>query len=150
MTRDDIAPQRAPLRRWSWLSNWPRPGRLSARNALIAIALSGYAWVDATAAPFTIRSLVGVLIPGVVLGVIAYGRPPRRIPPPGELDILGASYWLIAVAALFEWEASAFRDNSLRWHPSLTNLIDPLLAPHLMKAAAILVWIMAGWGLVKR
>lgn len=150
MTRDDIVPERADPGRWSWLSNWPRSGRLSARSALIATVLVAYAWVDAAAAPFTMGSLVGVLIPGVILGAIACGRPPQRIPPPSELNPLGASYWLIAVAALFEWEASAFGDNSLYWHPSLTNLINPLLAPHPMKAAAICVWMLAGWGLVKR
>jgi hypothetical protein len=117
---------------------------------LVAAVLVAYAWIDATAAPFTTRSLVGVLIPGAVLGAIAYRRPPQRIPPPEQLDVMGFSYWVIAVVALFEWEASAFRDNSRYWHPSLTNLINPVLEPHVMKSAAILVWIMAGWGLVKR
>ena len=150
MTRDDIAPRQADLGRWSWLTGRPRRLRLTPLSALIAAVLVGYAWVDADAPPFTTRSLVGVVIPGAVLAAIAYGRPPRRIPPPAELDTLGISYWLIVVAALFEWEASAFKDNSLRWHPSLTNLIDPLLVPHLLKTGAILVWMMAGWGLVKR
>ena len=149
MTRDDMTPGRIPLDRWSRLAGWPRR-RLTPLSLLITAVLVGYAWVDATAAPFTTASLVGVLIPGMVLAVIAYGRPPERIPPPEELDVLGASYWLIVVAAFFEWEASAFKDNSLRWHPSLTNLINPLIAPHLMKTGAILVWIVAGWGLVKR
>ena len=46
------------------------------------------------------------------------------------------SYWMICLAAFFEWEASAWRDNSWPWHPSFTNLIDPLLDPHLVKTAA--------------
>ena len=70
-----------------------------------------------------------VLIPGVVLASIAYWWPPERIPPPANLDITGVSYWAICVAALFEWEASAYKDNSLPWHPSLTDLINPLLGP---------------------
>jgi hypothetical protein len=137
-----------------------RPGsgrRLTARRSLtlvraaaISAALAAYAWFDATAAPFTTRSLVGVLIPGVVLAGIAYVKPPRRIPSPQRLDIQGISYWLICVTALFEWEASAWRDNSLPWHPSLTNLINPFLGVHLVKTAAILVWLLAGWELVKR
>jgi hypothetical protein len=109
-----------------------------------------YGWFAASAEPFTTRALVGVIIPGAVLGVIAYGRPPARIPAPQQLDMLGMSYWIIILAALFEWEASAFRDNSGPWHPSLTNLVDPLLGPHLMKSVAIVLWLMAGWGLVKR
>jgi hypothetical protein len=150
MTRDDIAPRRYRRPgRWPEAVPWQQP-RHPARTALIGLALAAYAWIDGTAAPFTTRALVGVLIPGAVLVTIAYGWPPRRIPPPDELDPLGVSYWMICVVALFEWEASAFRDNSLPWHPSLTNLIDPLLAPHIMKSAAILVWMLAGWGLVKR
>lgn len=150
MTRDDIAPRRLVSSRLSGLPEWTRRGRHPTRSALIAVVLVGYAWVAASAAPFTTRSLVGVIIPGAVLGAIAYGRPPQRIPPPDQLDALGMSYWMIAVGALFEWEASAWRDNSWPWHPSLTNLVNPLLAPHLLKSGAILLWILAGWGLVKR
>ena len=150
MTGDDITPGRADPGRWPRLAGWSHRLRLTPLSILIGAALVAYAWVDADAPPFTTRSLVGVVIPGAVLAAIAYRRPAQRIPPPEELDALGASYWLIVVAALFEWEASAFKDNSLRWHPSLTNLIDPLLGPHLMKTGAILVWMMAGWGLVKR
>ncbi len=150
MTRDDITSRPARVGRGPKFPQWPRPGGHPVRNALIGVVLLSYAWVDAAAAPFTTRSLVGVLIPGAVLGAIAYGHPPERIPPPDELDITGMSYWLICIAALFEWEASAFGDNSLPWHPSLTELINPLLAPHLMKSTAILVWLAAGWGLVKR
>jgi hypothetical protein len=57
---------------------------------------------------------------------------------------------VIAVAALFEWEASAWKDDSLPWHPSLTDLINPLLGPHFVKSAAILLWILVGWALVRR
>jgi len=57
---------------------------------------------------------------------------------------------VIAVAALFEWEASAYKDNSLPWHPSLTDLINPMIGPHVLRSAAILLWIMVGWALVRR
>lgn len=127
-------------------SRWPK----RASVALIGLGLVSYAWVDATAAPFSTRALVGVLIPGVVLAVLAYRMRSRRIAAPERLDISGVSYWVICVTMLFEWEASAFRDNSWPWHPSLTILIDPLLAPHPVKSAAIVVWMLAGWALVKR
>jgi hypothetical protein len=132
------------------LSDGPRrPARL-ALLVLLAAGLAGYAWVAAAAAPFSRGALAAVLVPGAVLGAIAWGRPPKRIPPPDELDMTGMSYWLICLAAFFEWEASAWKDNSWPWHPSFTNLIDPFLAPHLIKSAAILVWLAAGWALVRR
>jgi hypothetical protein len=130
---------------------WPRA---RARNRALAAAIGAgllvYAWVDGSAVPFSRGAFLGVLIPGAVLGGIAYARPPERIPAPENLDITGMSYWLICVAAFFEWEASAYRDNSLPWHPSFTDLLTPMLTPHLIKSAAILVWILAGWALVRR
>lgn len=51
---------------------------------------------------------------------------------------------------LFEREAAAVRDNSPPWHPALFSLIDPLNAPHPVKCAAIVIWLLAGRGLVKR
>jgi hypothetical protein len=125
-------------------------GARPARNAVIAAGLIGYAWVIGGAAPFSLKALVGVLLPGAVLGVIAYARPPERIPPPESVDMAGFSYWIIAIALLFEWEAAAFRDGSPRWHPSLTDLVNPLLAPHPVKCAAIVIWLLAGWALVRR
>jgi hypothetical protein len=100
------------------------------RKAAIGAALAGYAWVAGGLAPFTSRSLLSVLLPGAVLGAIAYGRPPERIPPPRRVEVAGFSYWAIGVAALFEWEASAFIGGPAWQHPSLTQLIDPLIAPH--------------------
>jgi hypothetical protein len=124
-------------------------GARPARNAVIGVGLISYAWILAGTAPFSMKALIGVLLPGAVLGTIAYGRPPERIPPPASVDLAGFSYWIICVALLFEWEASAVRDES-QWHPSLTDLINPLIAPQPVKCAAIVVWLLAGWALVKR
>ena len=135
---------------------WPRPltrPRRPAHLALVALlgaGLAAYSWVIAGTAPFSRGALLGVVIPGAVVGLIASVRPPERIPPPAELDMIGMSYWMILLAAFFEWEASAWRDSSWPWHPSFTNLVDPLLAPHLIKTVAILLWILAGWALVRR
>lgn len=125
-------------------------GARPARNAVIGAGMIGYAWLLGGAPPFSTRALLGVLLPGAVLGVIAYARPPERIPPPESIDVTGFSYWVICIALLFEWEASAVRAHSLTGHPSLTDLINPLIAPHPIKAAAIVVWLLAGWALVKR
>jgi hypothetical protein len=119
-------------------------------GAAIGAGLVVYAWVDGSAAPFSRGAFVGVLIPGAVLAAIACGRPPERIAAPRELDAAGMSYWVITLAAFFEWEASAYKDNSWPWHPSFTDLVNPLLGPHLVKSAAIVVWLLAGWALVRR
>jgi hypothetical protein len=132
----------------------PRPPLARIRHpvakAVILAVLVAYSWFAAGTVPFTRNALLIVLVPGLVLAVIAYGRPPERIPPPDRVDVAGFSYWAICIIALFEWEASAFRDNALWWHPSLTDLIDPMLGPHPVKAAAILIWLVSGWALVRR
>ena len=150
MATDDVTGRGDRLGRRSGFPLWPgrRGNRL--RAAVIGVVLAGYAWAAGAAEPLTTTALVFVLIPGVVLAAIAYAWPPERIPPPDKLDITGLFWWVIAVAALFEWEASAYKDNSLPWHPSLTDLINPLIGPHLVKSAAILLWIMVGWALVRR
>jgi hypothetical protein len=130
--------------RLPWLG--PQP----ARKLLVGGIVVAYAWVASASAPFSTRALIGVLIPGAVLGAIAYGRPPERIPPPESVDVGGFSYWIVALALLFEWEASAFRAGAPWWHPTLTDLINPMLTPHPVRSAAFVVWIAAGWGLVRR
>jgi hypothetical protein len=147
MTADDVTAKPAvPVQGDTRLPADARP----ARNAIIGVGLISYAWILAGTAPFSMQALLGVLLPGAVLGGIAYGRPPERIRPPAAVDAAGFSYWIICIALLFEWEASAVRDNSPPWHPSLTNLINPLIEPHPVKCAAIVVWLLAGWALVKR
>lgn len=145
MTADDQAPWRD---RFS--PGGSRPAGLPVRKIAIGAGLVAYCWAAGSLAPFTTRSLISVLVPGAVLGAIAYGRPPERIPAPDRIEVAGFSYWAIAVAALFEWEASAFISGSHWWHPSLTELVDPLIAPHPMKSAAMLAWLLSGWALVRR
>src|ERR1700746_1730811 len=151
MAGDGMATNPAPARsdqpgRWWQVARPRRPAHL-ALLAVIFAGLAVYSWVVAAAAPFSRGALVGVVIPGAMVGLVASVRPPERIPPPAELDILGMSYWMICLAAFFEWEASAWRDNSWPWHPSFTNLVDPLLGPHPIKAAGVLAGLVGGRGL---
>jgi hypothetical protein len=147
----DLPPQEPP-RRWrpGRPALPPRPRSRALIKAAVAAGLIVYSWFAADTVPFTTSALLIVLVPGAVLAVIAYVRPPKRIPPPDRLDLTGFSYWAIAVGALLEWEASAFKDGAPSWHPALTTLIDPVLGTRPVKAAGILLWLLAGWALVRR
>jgi hypothetical protein len=150
MARDGTPAPRDRPSSWPSRLTWPRRPAHPVLAAAIGAGLAAYAWVAGSAAPFSRGAFLAVLIPAAVLALIAYGRPPERIPPPEHLDILGTSYWLIVLTAFFEWEASAYKDNSWPWHPSFTDLINPLMGPHVVKSAAILAWMLAGWALVRR
>jgi 4-hydroxybenzoate polyprenyltransferase len=128
----------------------PAPSGRLVVKAVIGAVLVAYSWLAASTTPFTRSSLLIVLLPGAVVGVIAYGWPVRRIPAPDHLDLTGSVYWVIAIGALFEWEASAFRDFTDTWHPPLSNLVNPVIDVHPLKMAAMLTWLLAGWGLVRR
>jgi hypothetical protein len=132
--------QERAARRW-------RPSRQ--RLALSAV-LFGYAWLAASTRPFTFMSLLVVLLPGAVVAGVAIWGPPDRIEAPDRLDIAGFSWWLVIVAVLFEWEAAGFRDNSPWWHPSLTELVDPIIAPYPLRSIAFFLWLITGWALVRR
>ena len=67
-------------------------GARPARNAVIGAGLIAYAWIVGGTAPFGMKALAGVMLPGAVLGVIAYARPPERIPAPESVDLAGFSY----------------------------------------------------------
>ena len=116
----------------------------------LSAVLFGYAWLAASTRPFTFMSLLVVLLPGAVVAGVAIWGPPDRIEAPDKLDITGFSWWLVIVAVLFEWEAAGFRDNSPWWHPSLTELVNPIIAPYPLRAIAFFLWLITGWALVRR
>jgi hypothetical protein len=120
------------------------------RKAAAGAALIAYSWFAGGTQTFTITALLIVLVPGAALFAMAYIRPPKRIPAPDRLELTGFWCWAIAVGALFEWEASAFKDGAPSWHPALTTLIDPVLGTRPAKAAGVLIWLLAGWALVRR
>ncbi|HEY7145323.1 MAG TPA: hypothetical protein VH637_13845 [Streptosporangiaceae bacterium] len=126
-----------------------RGGRPAGKAAVCA-GLAGYCWLAAGAAPFSLAALLLVLLPGAALGAAAFAFVPERIPAPDRIDATGFCYWAICIAVLFEWEAAAVRDNSQWWHPSLTQLVNSLIDTRPLKSAAMLVWLLAGWALVRR
>ena len=130
---------------------WP-PGsrRISGPRLALSLILFGYAWLAATTRPFTFMSLLVVLLPGAVVAGVAIWGPPDRIEAPDRLDIAGFSWWLVIIAVLFEWETAGFRDNSPWWHPSLTELVNPIIAPYPLRSIAFFLRLITGWALVRR
>lgn len=120
------------------------------RTAVAGTGVAGYSWVVGGIPSFTSAATIAVAVPWVVLALIAWLYPPKRVPPPDRLDVTGTSYWAIVTILFFEWEAAGFRDGSEWWHPTLSVVAGPLLDYHLVKSVAFAAWLMAGWGLIRR
>src|ERR1022692_3556778 len=149
MAADDVSRPQGHPGRGPEAPRLPAGGRL-ARELVIGAALAAYSWATASSAAFTTGALLIVVLPGAVIAVIAVWRPSNRIPPPGRMDVTGFSYWAIGVCPLLEWAGYADKGNSSWRPPALTDLINPLIAPHPLKSAAILICLLAGWALVRR
>ncbi len=128
----------------------PDWGKHPVRTATMGAGVAGYSWLAGGISSFTGAATISVAVPWVVLAVIAFRWPPERVPPPERLDIAGASYWAIAAMMFFEWEASAFRDGSQWWHPTLSVVTGPLVHQHVVKSAVFAAWLLTGWGLIRR
>ncbi|HUK68209.1 MAG TPA: hypothetical protein VLW50_05570 [Streptosporangiaceae bacterium] len=128
----------------------PDWGKHPVRTATVGVGVAGYSWLAGGISAFTGVATISVAVPCVVLAMIVFRWPPERIPPPERLDITGASYWAIAAMLFFEWEASAFRDGSHWWHPTLSAATGPLLHQHVVKSALFAAWLLTGWGLIRR
>src|SRR5579863_5790049 len=75
MATDPAQARRDHPGRWPWrVAAKPRRPVHLALLVLICAGLVAYAWVDAGAAPFTRGALVGVVVPGALLSLIAVGR----------------------------------------------------------------------------
>jgi hypothetical protein len=115
-----------------------------ARRWLLAAA--GGACVAAVAAfgELSIGALVAVLATG--LAVTAAGLARRAgagAAPVGR----GGWLWLAWFAAVVGWELLVLADDG---PPTVSDLADPVLAPPAARAAATVVWLAAGWWLLRR
>lgn len=127
------------------------PAQRSAVRGIAAfLTLGVVVWTAGTFHSFTWQAATSVLLAGIVMAVAALSEP--RTPPmaPAELRPRGVTYWLICTFAFFEWEVAAAVDGAAGNHPTLSQLLDPVLDTHPGRSAAYLLWLYAGWGLVRR
>jgi hypothetical protein len=108
-----------------------------------AVAALGYACLGATFASHSVAALVAVLIPGLtaLVAVLVTRRP--RVPAK-----VGARHlpWLAWAIAFGLWELAALLLGEL----SFSLLMDPVLEIYPLRVAGWLLWLSAGWLLVRR
>jgi hypothetical protein len=121
---------------------WTRP-------VVMIPALAACALVGALFPSFSKRSTFAVLLlGGLLIWLGSSGRLPRR-PVPRRLH-RGAAWWLVPTLFLALVELVNFLFGSTYPHPTLSVLLDPVLARYPARAAVYFGWLSGLWGLVRR
>lgn len=137
-----LGPRSAPSR-----DRWVELGVLVvlAAYAITAGLFDRYSW-PATAA---------ILLPASAVLVVGWQGPLRPAPLPDPPDRVGIRSWAALFVAAGLWELSALLQQpslmvSSEAHPTISFLMDPVLATHLGRSIALAVWLGAGWWLLTR
>jgi hypothetical protein len=120
-----------------------------ARPLVVVPALAACALVGALFPSFSKRSTFAVLLfGGALIWLGSSGRLPRR-PVPRRLSGT-AAWWLVPTLFLAIVELVNFLFGSTYPHPTLSVLLDPVLARYPARAAVYFGWLAGLWGLVRR
>src|SRR5438093_7000243 len=126
-------------------------------NFTPAIVFAGlaYAAVVGTFGRYTWPSTVSVVGPGAAGVAVAWRSPTRRATEPLGLDAWGTLSWVGVFLALALWELAALLlQPSLTTpsaaHPTISTLMDPVLASHIGRTITLILWLAFGWLLVER
>jgi len=98
---------------------------------------------------------VAVIVPGVVGLLMAFRAARIPGPEPRPIQHRGAVAWASLFIALGLWELTNLLlqpdlATGSYAHPTLSTLLDPILAMHTGRSALLFVWLVLGWYLVKR
>jgi len=136
---------RPPTRTAAILRPTPRLLLGGLAYAVIVGAFARYSW------PVT----VAVMAPGVAAIAIAWRASVREGPEPAPIDRFGAGAWAAVFVALGLWELAALLLQpdlvTMSYaHPTISYLMDPVLASHAGRSATLLLWLSFGWFLLQR
>lgn len=113
------------------------------RRAAPVAAVLAYAAFGASFASHTTGALVAVLVPAVVVlvAVVVLKRPKGTV---RKID-RGHLPWLVWLVAFGVWELVALLGNDL----TISLLMDPVLVIYPLRVAGWVLWLWAGWLLVR-
>ncbi len=123
---------------------------LSRTLVLLAVA---YAVFIGSFARYSWPSSLAVVTVGAAGVAIAWRRPIGPDPDPTPVDPAGTMAWVGVFVVLALWELSALLlqpslTTSSQAHPTISTLMDPVLATHLGRSITLLLWLAFGWFLV--
>lgn len=132
----------------------PAEPRAPATTAQIVAAGLAFALFFGMFARYTPPVTVAIWVPGAIAVVWAWRVPSRQSSVP-KLTAGGIAVWVGLFVAFGVWELAAllFQPSlsvNSPGHPTLSTLLDPVLAHPLGRIVAIAVWLAGGWFLVDR
>jgi hypothetical protein len=130
------------------LSAGRRLGTLGALSVAIA-----YAWLGGSFGRYSVPMTAVIVLPAAAVLALGWPRPGTSTTATAPLGALGATAWgaLFLAACLLELTSlllqPSFRTDSYA-HPTISYLMDPLLASHAGRALGLLAWLGLGWFLL--
>jgi hypothetical protein len=123
------------------------------RSTPLLLGVTGaYAALAAMTKPNTAPALVAVAVPAVVVARMAMDRPTATSDEPPRLR-RAALWWGAIVTIALLWEAAAYLGEHTvgqYQYPTLSVLAEPALQNPVVRFGAWLLWLWAGWRLVRR
>jgi hypothetical protein len=131
-----------------------RPPFTRRTEQLLVPALLFYAFLSGFLARFSWPVSVAVLVPGAIAVAVAWRGAERET---SELPLTrrGALEWAGVFVAIALWELTnlllqpSFRTDS-HAHPTMSVLMDPILATHPGRSVTLALWLGVGWFLLER
>jgi hypothetical protein len=121
----------------------------------VVAAVAAYAMAAGLFARYSWPATVAILLPISAVLVVGWQGPVRPAPLPDPPDPVGVHTWACVFVAVGLWELSALLQQptlrvSSEAHPTISFLMDPVLATSLGRSLALAGWLGIGWWLLNR
>jgi hypothetical protein len=125
------------------------------RSPMVLLGGVVYAVLVAGFVRYSLPATLAVWAPATAGVAVAWRRPASGGPDPAPVPAAGAAAWALVFVAPALWELAALLlQPSLTtdsWaHPTISVLLDPILATHLGRAVVLSLWLASGWWLLRR
>lgn len=125
-------------------------GRRRLGAVAVLAVLIAYGWWATGLRPFTAPALVVTLATGGVVLAVGARTGRRRSGETSPPAAAGLAVWGVLVLALAAWEVAAFVQLPRSAHPTLSSLANLAFETQPVRAAAFVLWIVAGYGMARR
>lgn len=124
------------------VERWPR--------AAVLVAAATYAVVMGQLHSFTWESTLGLTLAGAVALWVGLDRDRPRLPAAPRPSWVGIGAWAVPILGFSALEIVNDLLGSTYQHPTLSVLMDPVLENPVYRTAAVALWLLTGWELLRR